>query len=464
MKRSIYGLLGVSALSGIALIIAPYDLWLTADLAALCLGAAGLTIRALIETRSSKQGLGERLRPLVFDNTPDGITLLKDGIFIDCNQAAAKILRCRREDIIGKAPAAFTPERQPDGVLSSARSKEMISIAIREGYARSELVRRRPDGTSFVSLVTLAPVKLEGEDFILSFWQDIGELVKVREERRDAMDRLANDFEKSVKAVVDAVSSAAANVHSTSSSMSTMAERTSHQTIAVAAASSQATANVQTVAAAAEQLNTSICAIGQQVETSSRATQAISQVARSTDAAMTNLKASSARIGEAVKLIADIASQTNLLALNATIEAARAGDAGKGFAVVATEVKSLASQTARATSEIGEQVGAVQSAAAHAVEAIAGIVRGISEINEFASGIASAVEEQSGAAGEIARNVQQAAQGTRQVSAIIDGVTQIATETGHAAQQVLVSSQQLGQEAVTLQDQVTRFLSGIRRG
>jgi PAS domain S-box-containing protein len=464
MKKSIYGFFGVSALSGIALVIAPHDLWLTVDLAALCLGAAGFAAGGLIDARSPKQSLGERLRPLVFDNTPDGITLLKDGIFIDCNQAVANILRCRREDIIGKAPAAFTPERQPDGVLSSARSKEMINIALREGYSRSELVRQRPDGTSFVSLITLAPVKLDGEDFILSFWQDIGELVRVREERRDAMHSLANEFEKSVKAVVDAVSSAAAHVHGTSSSMSTMAEQTSRQTIAVAAASSQATANVQTVAAAAEQLNSSIHEIGRQVERSSRATREVSQVARSTDAAMTDLTASSARIGEAVKLIADIASQTNLLALNATIEAARAGEAGKGFAVVATEVKNLASQTARATSEIGEQVGAVQSAAAQAVEAIAGIVRGIAEINEFAAGIASAVAEQSGAAGEIARNVQQAAQGTRQVSGIIDGVTQIATDTGRAAQQVLVSSRQLGQQAVTLQDQVTRFLSSIRRG
>jgi methyl-accepting chemotaxis protein len=106
---------------------------------------------------------------------------------------------------------------------------------------------------------------------------------------------------------------------------------------------------------------------------------------------------------------------------------------------------------------------ALDPAAAQAVEAIAGIVRGIAEINEFAAGIASAVAEQSGAAGAIARNVQQAAQGTRQVSTIIDGVTQIATDTGHAAQQVLVSSQRLGQQAVTLQDQVTKFLSGIRR-
>ncbi|MEA2753911.1 MAG: two-component system, sensor histidine kinase and response regulator [Aliidongia sp.] len=187
MKSSVYGYLGAFILSAAALIIAPRDLWLTGDLALLCLGGATLAAHSIWSQQTRKAGFGERLRPLVFDNTPDGITLLKDGIFIDCNQAAEKILRCRRADIIGKTPGAFTPERQPDGVLSSARAKDMIKTALRDGYARGELARRRPDGTTFINLVTLAPARLDGEDFILSFWQDIDELVAARDERRALM-------------------------------------------------------------------------------------------------------------------------------------------------------------------------------------------------------------------------------------------------------------------------------------
>jgi methyl-accepting chemotaxis protein len=59
-----------------------------------------------------------------------------------------------------------------------------------------------------------------------------------------------------------------------------------------------------------------------------------------------NLAEKAQQIDTVVELISGIAKQTNLLALNATIKAARAGEAGKDCAVVASEVEILACQTA----------------------------------------------------------------------------------------------------------------------
>jgi methyl-accepting chemotaxis protein len=276
------------------------------------------------------------------------------------------------------------------------------------------------------------------------------------------LSKMADEFERGVRASLDSLAGAASAMQATSKSMSSTASEASEQATAVAAVAEEASANVQTVAAATEELSSSVSEIGRQVTQSTEiAGQAVAEANR-TNVTVQGLSAAAQKIGDVVKLISDIASQTNLLALNATIEAARAGEAGRGFAVVANEVKSLASQTAKATDEISAQVGAMQGATTEAVQAIEGIGRTISAINEITSAISVAVDQQGSATQEIARNVQEAALGTGQVSSNIAAVNHAAEKTGSASSGVLASAEQLSKQAVTLRADVDRFLANIR--
>jgi methyl-accepting chemotaxis protein len=281
-------------------------------------------------------------------------------------------------------------------------------------------------------------------------------------DKKQFLSKMADEFERGVRASLDGLAGAASDMRTTSKGMSSTASEASQQATSVAAVAEQASANVQTVAAATEELSSSVSEIGRQVTQSTEiAGQAVAEANR-TNVTVQGLSAAAQKIGDVVKLISDIASQTNLLALNATIEAARAGEAGRGFAVVANEVKSLASQTAKATDEISAQVGAMQNATTEAVQAIEGIGRTIGAINEITSAISTAVEQQGAATQEIARNVQEAALGTGQVSSNIAAVNHAAEKTGAASNGVLASAEQLSTQAAALRTDVDRFLANIR--
>src|SRR3546814_12263886 len=77
------------------------------------------------------------------------------------------------------------------------------------------------------------------------------EKAKAEEEKRQAVRKLADDFESKVRDVVDGVTNASGQVQVTAQSMSHTAEHTAVKTPAVAAATEQAANNVQTVASAA---------------------------------------------------------------------------------------------------------------------------------------------------------------------------------------------------------------------
>ncbi|WP_259779876.1 methyl-accepting chemotaxis protein [Aestuariispira ectoiniformans] len=281
-------------------------------------------------------------------------------------------------------------------------------------------------------------------------------------EKRELMNKLANDFQAEVGDVLQAVDKAIEEMRGEANAMLETAENTNTQAAAVSSASNLASENVQAVASAADQLSASITEISQQVSSAAQTTsEAVSESERS-NKMVRELAESAERIGEVVQLISDIAEQTNLLALNATIEAARAGDAGKGFAVVANEVKSLASQTAKATDEIGQQMDGIQRATSGAVQSIQGIGEVIARINEISGGISAAVEEQGAATNEIAGNVQQAASGTDRVNVSINDVTNAAETTGQSARHVLEAVQRVDSQAEALRNQVELFLERIR--
>ena len=346
---------------------------------------------------------------------------------------------------------------------------------VRPITAMTEVMRRLAEGDLDISIPSLRRKDEVGAmaDAVQIFRDNAGrvrdleiEQVALKQrseaERRDAMRRVAGDFEATIGEIVKVVWSASSEIEDAAATLTTSAESTQGLSAGVAAASAQSSTNVTSAAAASEEMAASVNEIGRQVEDAQRIARCAVEQAERTNQRVATLSQAATRIGEVVKMINEVAEQTNLLALNATIEAARAGEAGRGFAVVASEVKALAAQTAKATDEIASQITQMQHATGESVSAINEIGMTISRISEISSAIAAAVEEQGVATHEIARNVQEAASGAREVTSSIAQVNRGAVDTGAAAAQVHGSAAALLGESQRLSIEVDRFISAVR--
>ncbi len=281
-------------------------------------------------------------------------------------------------------------------------------------------------------------------------------------QRQEMLTKMADNFQSEVGSIVDGVADAAQKMGQTAAMLTKLVDDTNVKAGNVAAASEEASMNVQAVAGAAEELSASIREISQQVSHSTGIARQAKDKADISNTQVRSLVDASEKIGVVVSLISDIAEQTNLLALNATIEAARAGEAGRGFAVVASEVKNLANQTAQATGQISAQINTIQQATLNAARSIEDIAKIIDQMSGITSSVAAAVEEQGAATSEIARNVQQAAFGTRDVAENITQVTQSAQQTGAASDMVLTASSGLSSQASHLQQAVVQFIKNVK--
>jgi methyl-accepting chemotaxis protein len=281
-------------------------------------------------------------------------------------------------------------------------------------------------------------------------------------DRKADLQKLADQFQGTVGAIVDAVSSTANQLEGAAKRLTETAKVTERRSESVATTCDQASASFRSVAGASEQMATSIRDIVLQVQESKEIARRAVQQAGVTDSQITELSTAAEHIGDVVKLIGAIAAQTNLLALNATIEAARAGESGRGFAIVAQEVKALASQTAKAAGAIADKITGMQTATVDSFVAIKEVGVTINRISEIATAVTAAIEEQGTATNEIARSVQQLAVGTTQVSTDIAEVSRDATDTGSAAGQVLLSAKLLAKESVRLREELDEFLATVR--
>jgi len=112
---------------------------------------------------------------LLFEAASDAIFLMDGRLFQSCNPRTLEMFGCGSAEMpTGKGPLDFTPEFQPDGESSLARSRAIHAAVLAEGPQRFEWLYSRMDGSTFPAEVTLSAMPDETGTTI-AIVRDIGQ-------------------------------------------------------------------------------------------------------------------------------------------------------------------------------------------------------------------------------------------------------------------------------------------------
>ncbi len=114
---------------------------------------------------------------MIFDQSNLPMFFLKDGIFIECNNAAVKLFKAKnKNDIVGHSPWEFSPEKQPNGKDSKEKAYLMIKNGLEKGITSFEWVHKTLENELIWTIVTLSSFKEEDEVLIFATVQNITEI------------------------------------------------------------------------------------------------------------------------------------------------------------------------------------------------------------------------------------------------------------------------------------------------
>ncbi len=126
----------------------------------------------------------------LFESANDAIFIMKDDLFIDCNQKTLYIFGCTREQIIKQPPYRFSPPLQPDGRESREVALEKIEAAYAGKPQFFEWKHQKYNGSLFDAEVSLNSIELGSERYLLALVRDITERKQAEKELSRHRDHL----------------------------------------------------------------------------------------------------------------------------------------------------------------------------------------------------------------------------------------------------------------------------------
>ncbi len=147
---------------------------------------------------SERKRADERYR-LLFEHSSDAHLLFDDGVLIDCNAAAVRLLRAEsKEHLVGRPGSDICPEYQPDGRKTTGAQAEIYRRIASNGSWRGDWLARRLDGTECPVEASITPVPIGHRRPIFVVWHDL----TARREREQQLLLLSSVADESLSGIL----------------------------------------------------------------------------------------------------------------------------------------------------------------------------------------------------------------------------------------------------------------------
>jgi len=140
---------------------------------------------------------------LAFDGATDGMFIIEDGKFIECNEAALKMFAYTdKQKMLDTHPSELSPDYQPSGEKSFEFANEKMQTAIEKGENTFEWVHCRANGDPFWVEVVLRNISTSDTTMILVNERDINDRKIMEKKQQDDYESMLKSS-KSAIAIID---------------------------------------------------------------------------------------------------------------------------------------------------------------------------------------------------------------------------------------------------------------------
>ncbi|WP_440999100.1 PAS domain S-box protein [Fodinibius sp. SL11] len=161
-----------------------------------------ISVLTFIEDVTEKKRAEIRYQRL-FENANDGIFIIKDGKFIECNNQVVNIFGLDdRDQILGKNPTDFSPEYQLDGQKSDVKARKKIQQAFEGNPQVFEWRHQTLEGKPVDVEVSLNRLELPEDEYVQAIVRDLTEQKKAQEKLRKSEELFRKLFLKAPGAMV----------------------------------------------------------------------------------------------------------------------------------------------------------------------------------------------------------------------------------------------------------------------